>query len=264
MATLESDFKHKPVSEWFLLDWQFILATGRFPVFKPAAVVISTLPLISDVARVVPIATTGFWLFWLASVLSLITFAVTHVFCPDFIRRYEDYSAFDKMGHTHRWIGWLFYLNLKNFSNRDYVVRETLAKGITEPVTELSKTNNSISKVEFSESVSNSDTSVGVPANIHRDLYLPIWIDGSKHVLGLFENDPKLAAKVKELFWIMYSDLAKKNVTARQVIWLLYAAILSLTIVGIGLHVSSPIWSQQPTIQNPILNLIRFVCGAIP
>jgi hypothetical protein len=85
MARAVPKFEHKPVSEWFVLDWQFILATGRFPVFKPAVAVITALPFVSDLARVVPIGTTGFWLFWTASVLSLVTFVLTYFFCPDFI-----------------------------------------------------------------------------------------------------------------------------------------------------------------------------------
>lgn len=259
-----SRFIHKPVSKWFVLDWQFILATGRFPVFKPAAAVITALPFVTDVARVVPITTTGFWLFWTASVLSLVTFGLTHVFCPDFVRKYEDYAAFEKMGHTHRWMLWLLQLNEGNFISKDYVIRETVEKGLTRPVTALFKKRSAMpNAINFGAIPSNSSVVIGKPANVSRDLYVPLWIDGSQYLLTFLEDDPKLDLKTKELFWIIYSDLTKSGPVIRRIIWFLYATIFLLTVVGIGLHVASPFWSSPPSPVHPIFHLFRSVCGAL-
>lgn len=264
MAGAVPKFEHKPVSKGFVLDWQFILATGRFSVFKPAVAVITALPFVSDVARVVPIGTTGFWLFWAASVLSLVTFGLTYFFCPDFIRKYEDFATFEKMGHTHRWILWLFQLNQSNFINKDYVVRETLDKGLARPVSDLFKKGSPMpSSLAFGSAPPNSKIVVGNPANIGRDLYVPLWIDGSKYLLTLLEDDPKLELKLKELFWIIYTDLTKSGPKVRRIIWLLYAVILLLTAAGIGLQIASPFWSPQPTAFHPLIQLFRSLCGVL-
>jgi hypothetical protein len=122
------------VSRWFRFDWNYILATGRLPAFKPTAIVLAVMPILANVATFIPIINTShFWLLWAASISSLIAFVVTRICCPPFIREYESYDAYEKKGHSHRWIIWNFHLARKDFSNQDNVISETIENGLTIP-----------------------------------------------------------------------------------------------------------------------------------
>lgn len=254
-------FTPKPVSKWFLLDWQFILATGRMPVLKPAAVVISALPIVTDIAQVIPISTTGFWLFWVASILSLCSVALTYIFCPKFIRDYEDFKAFNEMGHTHRWIVWLFHTNLDTYDDRKHVVRETIDKALTLKTDEyLAPAIYAVCPVCFSYRPASDDPFVSQPVNIHRDIYVPMWVDRERYVLALQETDPQLETKIKELFWIIFTDLTKKAPLARHVIWGLYAIILVLTIAALAINVAKPLLRATPEVVSPLVHIGRIVC----
>jgi hypothetical protein len=256
-------FIHKAVSKWFMLDWQFILATGRMPVFKPAAAVITALPFVTDFARLVPISTVGFWLLWAASVLSLVTFALTY-FCPKFIRDYEDFNKYSEMGHTHRWIVWLFYGNLGSYNDKEYVIRETVDKLLTHQTDDrLTEAEYAVCPIDFGPQPAVGQVFAGKPVNIHRDIYVTLWIEGRRHVLALQESDPRLEIKIKELFWIIFTDLTKKAPQVRRLIWFLYAIIALLTICALALNIAKPLLKASPEVVSPLAQIGRVICGLL-
>jgi hypothetical protein len=87
------------------------------------------------------------------------------------------------------------------------------------------------------------DMSVLHPINANRDLYIGIWIDGCRYVMTLQEDDPKLVEKVRELFWIMITNLLSSRKSSRIFVWLLYT--LSFALLGAALlrNVAEPIQS---------------------
>jgi hypothetical protein len=127
-----------PVSAWFRFDWHYVLAAGRLPAVKPVVFVLALMPILKDLPTVIPkeVATFAplnlatFWLLWGASVSSLIAFAITRVRCPSFVREYEKFDDYDKVGHSHRWIAWQFYLNRNDFSDFGRIVHELVDKCI--------------------------------------------------------------------------------------------------------------------------------------
>ncbi len=227
-----------PVSPWFRFDWQYVLSAGRLPAFKPVAFVLALMPILKDlpavipkeVATFVPINVTTFWLLWGASVSSLIAFGITRVRCPSFVRDYEKFDDYEKVGHSHRWIGWQLYLNRKDYSKFDRIVQELIDKNIILPA------GDAVDPAEFAvcplmPAASRSSPSLDAlePVNANRDLYIGFWIYGDRYVLPLQESDPHLQSKIKELFWVMFTNLVSSRKKARITVWFFYTVTLILT-----------------------------------
>jgi len=229
----------RPVSEWFRLDWQYILKTGRLPGLKPAAFVLAAMPAVTDIFKIVHLGTIGFWLIWGAGIASLLALAVTQLRCPALVREYRNFNDYNKVGHAHRWIIWLFYLNRKDYNNAGAVIRETVTKGLTFRADAL-LTNSEFAACPIMLSPT-SVVSMLAPVNLNRDLYIGIWVDGCRYVLALQENDPKIAIKTKELFWIINTNLFSSRKRSRIAIWFLYIISLALFVVALIINLAKPL-----------------------
>jgi hypothetical protein len=71
---------------------------------------------------------------------------------------------------------------------------------------------------------------------------LPLCIDGERYVLPLQEDDPKLAEKEKELFWILYTQAAKERPYARGAYWLLVAIAAVLLLINVVKNILIVAW----------------------
>jgi hypothetical protein len=255
----------RQVSPWFRFDWQYVLATGRLPALKPVAVVLAVAPVVGNLTQVVAIGTTGFWLIWAASVTSLIAFGVTRLRCPAFVREYETYEDYSKKGHSHRWIIWSFYLNRFEYSSIDYIIRETISKG-------LSHSANAIEDVKLlaSTPVMSTPPHAGVsieimsPLNANRDLYIGFWLEGARYILTIQEDDPKRDEKTRELFWLILSDLLSSRRKSRIIIWAIYGVTLTLSGIALMMNLAKPVQSAiaaSPPILDRLIAAVLMLIG---
>lgn len=154
--------------------------------------------------------------------------------CPQFIREYRDFGQYAARQHSHRWIVWEFYHNLKRLSGWRSIVLEASPKGLTVEIRALDTEIGKRLMQEFGN-VAEEEPQVFAPVNIKRDIYLPIYVNGRKLALPMREDDPGLSKKEKELFWILYSQAAKERPMLRITYWLLIGlALLLVTAVAAG------------------------------
>ncbi len=229
----ETKFVPPAVSRWYRWDWQFALDVSRLPVLSEAALFISITPIVISVSqtifpslRISESIPVPLWLFWGASVAFVFAWVLLYFACPKFIQEYRDFGQYASRQHSHRWIVWEFYNNLRSLSGWENVVRETSPKGLTVEAEQLATNVTERFSSEFATPT--NKVQVFTPVNIDRDIYLPIHIDGKRLVLFMKEKDPELSEKEKELFWILYTQAAKERLFWRILFWVLVgiAAVL--------------------------------------
>ena len=213
------------MSRWYRNDWQYAVDVSRIPLLRPAAFIISLTPTVISVSETLLPSLLGtipvtLWLLWGASVAFVLAWAVLYLACLKFIREYRDFGQYVHRQHSHRWIVWEFYHNLDSLRGWQGIVRETLPKGLTTEVQHLDAGAVSNFGAEFSALPIN-EVRAFRPVNVGRDIYLPIHCDDKKLVLAMYEDDPKLTQKEKELFWILYSQAAKERPVWRTIYWVL-------------------------------------------
>jgi hypothetical protein len=236
----------RAVSKWFRLDWQYILRAGRLPAIKPVVVVLVAFPVLGGLTSTINLTTPGFKFIWLGGVTSLMAFALTWLRCPSSIREYETFKAFDDVGHSHRWIGWLFRTHEGDYIDLATILREVIDKKLT--VRELdicvpSPLADACAKMQGSGSA--SGPAVLEPVNVDRDLYVGFRLEGQLHIIPLQEDDPKISEKIKELFWIISTNLLGSRPLSRYFIWSLYAITLVLFAVALVINVATPMGGLQ-------------------
>lgn len=231
--------------------WQYILATGRLPAFKPVAIVLAAAPLVANAAIVAPLSTPGFWFIWSGSVASIAAFLVTWLGCPAFIRSYEDFESYQKKGHSTRWILWQFYHNFNSHSDLKRVLRESVDKGISCLVSSVRDP--SVYGVSpILTAPKQTDATILPPVNANRDLYVPFWLDGKPHVMTIQEDDPKATAKEQELFWIISSRLLSSRPVVRFFNWSLYGITAALFTAALAINMVKPIYgASEPPLSLP-------------
>ena len=234
------------VSGWFRLDWQYVLRAGRLPAVKPVAVILVAFPVLGDLTSKIDQTTPGFTFIWLGGVTSLIAFGLTWLRCPSSVREYQSFKDFDDVGHSHRWIGWLFRNHEHDYVDRAHILKETIEKKLA--VREADVCIPSALGEAF-EQVKRKDQDAGPaivqPINIDRDLFIGFWLEGQPYVIPLQEDDPKIKEKLKELFWIIQSDLLKSRPLSRYLIWGLYATTLALFLIALGMNLAKPVGGLQ-------------------
>jgi len=237
------------VSRYFMYDWQFAVDMSKLPLLRPASIVIGFMPLLTkasstlfgvEILKVPPSA----WIMWWSSVAFIASWVIIRFRCPHIIQHYRHYGEYRIQQHSHRWIVWLFYNTITQMSSWERIVRETLAKGICVRTTDVRpeevyrlcpcsvRRERQAARAPFSEPPDATVVHIFYPENVNRDIYVPIHCDGERRVLLLQEDDPKLAAKEKELFWILYSQAAKETPTWRYAFWSLF--YLSVGLLGIN------------------------------
>ncbi|MCR6672720.1 hypothetical protein [Devosia ginsengisoli] len=242
-VTVDDQKPPKPVSRWYFFDWQYVLKIGRLPILKPAALVITAAPLVGNIGQVAAISTTGFWYMWWASVLSLAAFGITKISCPRIVQEYETYEDYEKRGHSHRFLVWLFHHNLNQFPTPDAQLREVVAKQVATSCDAA----DGPAAVPVMPPASTDGKLTFPPVNANRDLYLGFWRNGRRYVLTLEEGDPKLPEKSKELFWIISSALLSSKPILRKIVWLLYGASLALSLWSLWLNLIRPWFGSDET-----------------
>jgi hypothetical protein len=232
-------FKPPTVSRWYRFDWQYAVDVASVSLFQQAAsliaVILTILSSSSGIFLSLPSAKSTaapLWFLWGASVAFLLASVLLYLRCPKFVREYRDFGQYATRQHSHRWILWEFYNNLESLAGWEGVVRETSSKGLTTDAEHLPQ---EVLKQLDKDFLAPPTGKVRVfkPANIDRDLYLPIHIDGRKLVISMMETDTDLQKREKELFWILYSQAAHERPVWRTVFWVLMAiaAIVGLLVL---------------------------------
>jgi hypothetical protein len=217
----------RPVSKWYLLDWNYAIRLARFPFLRPASMIIAIMPIVQQFSSYVPIKFENMRLTWLASILFLIGLVVLRLRAPTFILNYQDYEQFRTHGHSQRWIIWEFSNTLRTVGQVVYLAKETREKLLSVQVRSALSFDVYRACPVFPEQ--HSPTEIYPPRNVNRDIYLPMRIDGHRYVLPFQETDPELEQKEKELFWILLVGCARERPVARTIVWsFFWAAGLTL------------------------------------
>jgi hypothetical protein len=237
-ALLNMTFVPPVVSRRYRFDWQYAVDVSRIPVLSTATTVIAVMPLllstkafISLLGGSIPLALL---LLWPASLSFVLAWVLLYLRCPKFIREYRDLGQYKERQHSHRWIVWEFHNNLESLAGWENIVRETFSKGITCELKEIQDPEASAEALkQFTARTAVDSVKVFTPINVKRDIYLPILCDGKQWVLSLREDDQKIEAKEKELFWILYSQAAKERPVSRTIFWILVCIAAALVATNV-------------------------------
>lgn len=234
------------VSKHFRFDWQFVIALSRLPLLRPAATTISLAPIVLQVAGLTQLQLGNFLVLWVASVAFVLAFVVIKLRAPSLIQDYANYRQFDDWGHSHRWIVWLFNHFLRELAQWERIARETVAKKLSREIAEGDKL-----PFELPARTNKDAVEVAKPINESRDIHLPMWIDGKPYLLSMREQDAELAAKVKELFWILYTECAKCRPVSRFLAWFFFA----IAVLCVG-------WTVLSNVEKAVSALLTMTGGA--
>lgn len=229
------------VSRWYRFDWQYAADLNKLPFVQEAAFLISITPVLLWVSgasfpnlNIAGIVSLPMRLLWAAAILFVGARILYYLACPKFIREYRDFGQYATRQHSHRWIVWEFWHNLKKLSGWRQIVRETSPKGLTVELCQLPVPIRQRLSSVFANALERQLV-VFEPVNINRDIYLPIYADGKHLVLPMEENDRDLSKKEKELFWILYSQAAKERPKLRFAYWALItvaAGLIAALVLG--------------------------------
>lgn len=242
------------VSRYFMYDWQFAVDMSKLPLLRPASLFIGFMPLLLKASTTlfgVTIVTIPWsaWIWWWASVAFIASWTIIRFRCPHLIQHYRHYGEYCEQQHSHRWIVWLFYNTITTLTAWETIVRETLDKGISVRVSDvkpanefrvcplLVKRDRDALPAPF-QIPADATVHIFFPVNIDRDIYVPIHCDGDRRLLLLQEDDPQLANKEKELFWILFTQAAKESPKSRVAFWVLFALSVGL----LGFNVLKNVW----------------------
>lgn len=235
-------FRPPAVSRWYRFDWQYAVDVSRIHVLPIASIIIALMPLLLS-AKTILAAFGGsipltLWLLWPASVCFVMACALVYSVCPKFIREYRDFGQYKHRQHSHRWIVWEFYNNLESLAGWKSIVRETFHKGITCEFKDITDEDARHALANFPQRTADDSVQVFTPINVKRDIYLPMYCDDKPWVLALRENDPDLAFKEKELFWILYAQAAKERPGWRRVFWTLIFISVALVVANVAKNIA--------------------------
>ncbi|MDP8996461.1 MAG: hypothetical protein M3O03_05590 [Pseudomonadota bacterium] len=220
----------KVVGQDFAEDWQFILSTGRLPFFKPFALLALAAPLVTGTGKDIPLGSLAFLPLWLAGLLSMAIVAVTYRFCPRFIRQYENYGIYQGLGNSHRWILWEFYNLREDYSSKVDMISEVINKKLARKPSKVQRPKYPPVATNFVDGFYTKG-----PQFVGREMELPLLFDNHVYVLSYQENEPALEKRIRELYWIIYSDLTKSSRWARKLIWCMFALVIVLFVFAVAL-----------------------------
>lgn len=232
-----SNYKATKVSKYFFFDWQYAMDKSSVQFLRPASLIIGLMPLIGVIFKIVfekdLSLPTSFWSYWLAALFFLTSWGILNIYCPRFIREYRDYGSYSKRKHSHRWVVWEFYNNIKKMPGWEQVIMETYHKNLLKTYTSEYRTICTKHNPKLFENMIPTTVDVFEPINDSRDIFLPININENMYVLTLEEDDLKLESKEKELFWILFTKSAKINPIARVFYWIFFYLFLIVLILNI-------------------------------
>jgi hypothetical protein len=222
----QTNYVPPKVNRWYRYDWQYAVDISKTNSLIFASLVLLIVPLVLRTEYEIPL---NVWLLWVSSAAFVASLIILNLRCPKFVKEYRDFGQYQQRQHSHRFIVWEFYGNLKSLRGWKTIVQETLAKKVS--IDENHPTYlEEINKIPAfrDEVINEDDVIIQYPVNIDRDIYLPIGLYGKKILLLMKEDEAKLKEKEKELYWILYSCAVKERTFWRILYWIfIHISILS-------------------------------------
>lgn len=259
------------IPDSYRADWQYVIAASRISSALSLATLFSVIAIVTKITDLVNLGTPALYCFLAAVVTYGLAILVIRIKAPVFLQEYPDYSSFEAKKHSHRWILWVFYDNVRALNAGFKLLKETVDKNLTLNVT----TPPARSRLPVQDSFATECTKrtmrgedqagttpvfeyeVYKPRNFDRDLIMGFKIKSSidnierKYVLPIREADEKRDLKCKELFWITFTEAAGENPHARLAAWILVRLSVLLLLAALVLAVIHSVWGSAPVPRGP-------------
>ena len=223
-----------PVSKYFRRDWQFIVDYVRMPIAKEAATILVATPAVLELDVIKTIlggsVSKTIGLTWLAAFTYVIFVLVGYFVCPKFVREYRDFGEYSKREHSNRFIGWELQ-NALRLTKDDKLIDELIEKGLVKKVAEEDVKRivaTGLSSEDIGRYKVYGPNNVGV--NLHTyfrtgyDMYSLTIDDTCVDEHSTFQRN---------LFWVIYTKLAKLWPKRRYLVWSLFNLSIFLGLASV-------------------------------
>jgi hypothetical protein len=239
----------------FLGHWQFLRSFFDFVFLRYLLAWFAIVPVLVNVLQTAParwrigeqefVLTLSlpfsWWLLWLASLSYFVAFALYHLFCPPFIKRYPSFKEYDDMGHSPRWIAWEFFYAIDN-SQRASTGPANIWKAIYyffSPLVKKEQLFDRVIKKNYAVKADISSLPTKNPIVEEKETATYFQYNGTIFRLASNPEDTNTQVKVKEIFWEVFGHFAKQGAGIRASIYILVGITLILVLITAVQH----IWS---------------------
>lgn len=212
---------------WHNLDGYFKPIVTRFFITWFA-----TAPLVASLTKSYPsilVLPFDWWILWLASLAYAIAFFIHAWKCPQFIKRYPTYLAYQARGHSPRWVVWEFFGCWS-------AIHEAGRQKLESRVVEKKYAKDSTENLAYREK----------PQVFEKGTIFQFPHNNKSYDLTIKEDAPSEA--VRDLFWEIFGRWTSSFLKTRLLIWglLALAGILVFwTVVQDICFVISLLWVQK-------------------
>lgn len=265
------------VNKSFRSDWNFAISVSRITSVASIATVFSLAAIVTDFQKFQKLGDSAVVCFALAIGFYLIAFSTIKFRAPRFLQENPNYKTFEDQKHSHRWILWLFYFSIRDYKDGVSILQESIEKKLSQDISQLTacapKFWGESVKKSFVQNAGASGSSIITgeafrPQNHDRDLYMFFTLDDpnaggmKQYFLPIEEGDAKLEAKIRELFWIIFTEAAKTNPVSKFVAW---SALYASMVFTIGFFVTG-IWSVSTSakVADKPESVVNFVTMTVP
>lgn len=242
------------VAENFRSDWQYIIAASRMSSALSLVTLFSVLAVVAKIADLINLGMPAVLALILAALFYFMAIGIIKLRAPAFLQDFQDYKAYDDKKNSHRWILWQFYRNLTRLKHGFSLLKESIDKQLSIETARVKRKQCPFVPVYAGKHVE-QELRISLrggpektykmvayePVNFDRDLVMPFTLEEggvvTRYVLPIREDDPKVDQKVKELFWIIFSEAAKEHKWWRMVAWFLIQVSIFLFLLALVLAV---------------------------
>lgn len=226
----------KAVSKYYNYDWQFAARIIDNPTIIRSSTVIAAMPILIEVYSIIYSSSLAvplsLWATWLSSILYVLAWIHFKIRCPKFVSQYHDFGQYLAKKHSHRWILWELFNNVQTLKESEHIFEEIIDKNLAHISSHaVSPSVCRATPIFTVPKIETEKFKIYSPANLGRDLYIPVERDSKKFTITLQEDDPELLAKEKEFFWILLTPAARSRIIDRRIFWtLIYSSSFFLLV----------------------------------
>lgn len=205
--------KFNPIVTRVFVGW-FALAPVAIKAFETMPERIC-LPSGGSIALALPFT---WWVLWWASFFYGAAFLIYTSSCPRFIKNYPDYTSYENIGHSPRWLVWEFYLAWTKLSDGP---RKSLFKNASEKQFVLPTP---------------GATLTSKPSVLHSGTEYVFEHNGTPHTIHLKTEQSR--DDVRDLFWELFGRWSDAAVFRRYCAWVCFYLAIGLA----GWVVAQNVW----------------------